>query len=164
MQRSKNLEVISDAEKKIFSMHDAIIPYIKYTVLVQDAKLFRRNQCRRFNIHIYIIDAPYTITIYFPYHVICCRNLNHIITAWQSFLSYIRASPIDYSFFSPIPKNWCFGDGGAPPDYQSDPHYLKVFGNHQNTPLSHLNEGGFPLPYSWWLDFGNLLQQPLPKQ
>jgi len=29
-------------------------------------------------------------------------------------------------------------------DYQFNPHYLKVFGNHQNTPPSHLNEGDFP--------------------
>jgi len=34
--------------------------------------------------------------------------------------------------------------GGTPTDYQSNPHYLKVFGNHQNTPPSHLNEGDFP--------------------
>jgi hypothetical protein len=31
--------------------------------------------------------------------------------------------------------------GGAPANYQSNPHYLKVFGNHQNTTSSHLNDG-----------------------
>ena len=25
-------------------------------------------------------------------------------------------------------------------------------------------KGISPLPYYWWLDFGNLLQQPLPKK
>ena len=33
--------------------------------------------------------------------------------------------------------------GGTPTDYQSNPHYLKVFGNHQNTPPSRLNVGSF---------------------
>jgi hypothetical protein len=34
---------------------------------------------------------------------------------------------------------------GALADYQSNPQYLKVFSNHQNTPSSTINEGDLSL-------------------
>jgi len=55
----------------------------------------------------------------------------------------MRASLTDYSSLSSIPKIDILIIGGAPVDYKSNPYYVKFFGNHQNTPLSHLNEGDF---------------------
>jgi len=51
-----------------------------------------------------------------------------------------RASPLNY-----LKKLIFLMIEDAITDYQFNPHYLKVFGNHQNTPPSHLNEGDFSL-------------------
>jgi hypothetical protein len=45
-----------------------------------------------------------------------------------------------YSSLSLIIKIDVLVIGGAPADSQSNSYFLKVFGNHQNTPPSHLNE------------------------
>ena len=78
---------------------------------------------------------------------------------------HVRASPTDYLFFSPIPRNYIIGNCSASTNYQSNLHYQIFFSDHKNTPLPHLNRGETSLsPIQYPLLFLARRNFPLPRR